>query len=97
MRRREKMEVMFEDLRNTGDAHWRASSGVAPSQTSLSCDNSQNNIDEEDEANNDDDSEPEQVTPTSTCEEKRGGGAFNRKGKKPKANTRCWLQEQMGK
>ena len=92
----EKLEIMFEDLRNTGDDHWCASSGVAPSQASLSCDNSHINIDDEDEADNDDDSEPEAVTPTSV-RGKRGGGSINNKGKKPKTNTGHWLKEQMGK
>ena len=48
---------MFEDIRNTGDEHWSAASGIAPSPIPL---------DDEDEADNDDDdSEPEEVTPTS--------------------------------
>ena len=53
---------MFEDLRNTGDDHWGASSGVPPSQANMSCDNSHINVDDEEEGDNDDDSEPEQVT-----------------------------------
>ena len=52
----EQLEIMFEDLRNTGDDHWSACSGVAPALTSLSCGNSQ--VNDEDEADND--SEPEQ-------------------------------------
>ena len=28
----DKLEKMFENLRNTGEDHWSASSGVAPSQ-----------------------------------------------------------------
>lgn len=87
---------MFEDLHNTTDDHWSASSGVAPPEASLPYDNARINIDDEDEANNDDDSEPEAVTPTNV-RGKRGGGPINNKGKKPKTNTGHWLKEQMGK
>ena len=87
---------MFEDLRNTGDDHWCASSGARPSQTNLDCDASPINLDDEDEADNDDDSEPEEVTPTSV-RGKRGRVADNKKGKKPKTSGGLWFQEQMGK
>lgn len=87
---------MFEDLRNTGDDHWGASSGVPPSQANMSCDNSHINVDDEEEGDNDDDSEPEQVTPTS-LKRKRGTGPVHTKGKKPKTNTGHWLKEHMGK
>jgi hypothetical protein len=89
---------MFDDIRNTGDDHWGASSGVPPSQSNLSCDNSHINLDDEEEADNDDDSEPEQVTPTSLrLRGKRAPGPVYNKGKKPKTNTGHWLKEHMGK
>jgi len=87
---------MFEDLRNTGDDAWCASSGVPPSQASPSCDNSPINVDEEGEDNIDDDSEPEAVTLTS-APGKRSGRTVTNKGKKPKTSTGHWFQEQMGK
>jgi hypothetical protein len=58
----DRLEIMFEDLRNTGDDAWCASSGVPPSPV---------NVDEEDEDNIDGDSEPEAVTPTSVTEKER--------------------------
>ena len=80
---------MFEDIRNIGDEHWSASSGIAPSPIPL---------DDEDEADNDDDdSEPEEVTPTSVQGLKRGRGANNMKEKKHKTSTGNWFHEQMGK
>ena len=76
---------MFENLHNTGDDHWSASSGVAPSQPS----------DVDDEADNqDDDSEPEEVTPTSEVTKKNERRNVN-KGKKPKTPVGHWFQEQM--
>jgi hypothetical protein len=42
----DKLSKMFEDLRNTSDEHWSASSGVPPSPTK---DNSPFNIDGEEE------------------------------------------------
>jgi hypothetical protein len=87
---------MFVGIRNTGDDHWGASSGVPPSQSNLSCDNSHINLDDEEEADNDDDSEPEQVTPTSLrLRGKRAAGPIYNKGKKPKTNTGHWLKEHM--
>jgi hypothetical protein len=80
---------MFEDIRNTGDEHWSASSGIAPSPIPL---------DDEDEAeNDDDDSEPEEVTPTRVQGLKSGRGASNMKGKKPKTSGGNWFREQLGK
>ncbi|RLM68936.1 L10-interacting MYB domain-containing protein-like [Panicum miliaceum] len=90
----DRLSIMFEDIRNTGDDHWCASSGVPPSQADLSCDNSPINVDEEDEPYND--SEPEEVTPTSG-KGKRGRGADIKKGKQPKTSTGHWFHEQMGK
>nr|XP_034584533.1 uncharacterized protein LOC117847427 [Setaria viridis] len=92
----ESLGIMFEDLRNTGDDHWCASSGARPSQTNLDCDTSPINLDDEDEADNDDESELEEVTPT-TVRGKRGRVADNKKGKKPKTSGGLWFQEQMGK
>jgi hypothetical protein len=63
---------MFEDIRNTGDGHWCASSGVAPSQFSPPA--SPIHVDDQDEAVDvDNDSEPEKITPTSG-KVKRGKG-----------------------
>nr|TKW27862.1 hypothetical protein SEVIR_3G285800v2 [Setaria viridis] len=89
----EKLGTIFEDLCNTSDDHWCASSGAGPSQTNLSCD----------EVDNDDDSEPEEVTPVGVLpgytrgRGKRGRGADNKKGKKPKTSVGHWFQEQMSK
>ncbi|CAL5051945.1 unnamed protein product [Urochloa decumbens] len=91
----DELEIMFEDLRNTGDDHWCASSGVAPSQPTEP--QSPIHVDDEDEAiNEEEDSEAEEVTPTSG-RGKRGKGAANNKGKKPKTSAGHWFQEQMGK
>src|SRR5438105_1163252 len=92
----DKMTTMFEDLRNTSDDHWCASSGVPPFEANVSFDNSPINVDDEDEGENDDDSEPEEVTPTS-ARGKRGRVHGNSKGKKPKTSTGHWFEEQMGK
>ena len=87
---------MFEDLRNIGDDHWSASSGVPPSQGTDSWDNPAINIEDEDDAENEDDSEPEEVTPTS-ARGKRGRVQGNNKGKKPKTSTGHWFEAQMGR
>ena len=84
---------MFEDIRNTGDDHWCASSVLPPSQASPP--QSPIPVHDEDEAFNED-SEPEEVTPTSG-RGKRGKGADNDKGKKPKTTAGHWFHEQMGK
>jgi hypothetical protein len=52
---------------------------------------------DEDEADNDGESEAEEVTPTNVQGLKRGGGASNMKGKKPKTSGGDWFHEQMGK
>nr|XP_034571003.1 elastin-like [Setaria viridis] len=73
-------------------------SGIAPSSANLSRESSPIPIDDEDEADKvDSDSEPEEVTPRSVQGSKRGRGASNMKGKKPKTSTGHWFQEQMGK
>ncbi|CAN6244751.1 unnamed protein product [Urochloa humidicola] len=91
----DELEIMFEDLRNTGDDHWCASSGVAPSQPTPP--QSPNRVDDEDEAMNleDQDSEDE-VTPP-IARGKRGRGADNSKAKRPKTSAGHWFHEQMGK
>jgi hypothetical protein len=91
----DQLEIMFEDIRNTGDDHWCASSGVAPSQ--FSPPTSPIHVDDQDEAVNvENDSEPEEITPTS-AKGKRGKSVDNNKGKKPKTNTGHWFHEQLGK
>jgi hypothetical protein len=80
---------MFEDIRNTGDDHWCASSGVAPSQFSPPTSPIHS-------VNVENDSEPEEITPTS-AKGKRGKSVDNNKGKKPKTNTGHWFHEQLGK
>ncbi|CAO2143255.1 unnamed protein product [Urochloa humidicola] len=91
----DELEIMFEDLRNTGDDHWCAYSGVAPSQPTPP--QSPIPIDDEDDAiNEENDSDPEDLTPTSG-RGKRGKVADNNKGKKAKTSTGQWFQEQMGK
>ncbi|CAO2153160.1 unnamed protein product [Urochloa humidicola] len=92
----DELEIMFEDLRNTGDDHWCASSDVPPSQPNPTA-QSPIHVDDEDEAGiEDDDSDPEEVTPTSG-RGKRGRVSDKNKGKKPKTTTGQWFQEQMGK
>jgi hypothetical protein len=86
---------MFEDIRNTDDDHWCASSGVAPSQFSPPA--SPIHVDDEDEAvNADNDSESEEITPTS-AKGKRGKSIDINKGKKPKTSTGHWFHDQLGK
>jgi hypothetical protein len=93
----DKLSKMFEDLRNTSDEHWSASSGVAPSPSNLSHETSPINIDdEEEEGNIGGDSEPEDVTPTSG-KGKRRRGSSKAKGKKPKTSIGHWFQELMSK
>jgi hypothetical protein len=91
----EQLKIIFEDLRNTGDDHWCASSGVAhsqpsPPQSPIPVDGKDEPFDEEN------DSEPDEVTPISG-KGKRGRGADNTKGKMPKTSTGLWFHEQMGK
>jgi hypothetical protein len=88
----EQLNIMFKDLRNTGDDHCSASSGIAPSSA-----NSPIPVNDEDELEHDDDSDPEEVTTMSLPSSKRGRGARNKKEKKTKTSTRHWLQEEMGK
>jgi hypothetical protein len=66
---------MFEDLRNTGDDHFSASSGLIPEHSPLI------NLDGGDEGG---DSEEEEVTPPLKGKGKRIVGAENDKRKRPK-------------
>jgi hypothetical protein len=75
----EKLEIMFENLHNTGEDHWCASSGVPPSQ-------SYQPSEEEEE----DDSEPDPGTPTSGAK-RRNRLSDNSKGKQPKTSKGSWL------
>ncbi|CAN6211926.1 unnamed protein product [Urochloa humidicola] len=95
LRNEDSMPItMFdEDLRNTGDDHWSASSGVAPYHGNLSRENSPIDTDE---ADNDDDSESDEVISTSGLG-KRARLNNNIMGKKPKTSMDHWFQEQMGK
>jgi hypothetical protein len=87
----EQLSIMFEDLRNTGNDHLSASSGITPSSATPIP------IDDEDELEHDDDSNPKEVTTMSLPSSKRGRGARNKKEKKAKTSTGHWLQEEMGK
>lgn len=95
----DQLGIMFEDLRNTGDDHWCASSGVRPSEASLTREDAPLPVDDDeddDAADDDDDSEAEEVTPTSV-REKRAKVTESTRGRKPKTATGQWFQEQMGK
>jgi hypothetical protein len=74
-----QLEIMFENLHNTGDDHWSAGSDVAPSQSS---DNSAIDLDVEDDPDNSD-SEPEELTPTTEQNKRDERVNVNNKGKKP--------------
>lgn len=84
----DKLDIMFENLQNTGDDHWCASSGIQPSQAAT-------NLDDEDEAENEDsdDDLEEQRTPTNGPTRRVN---VNDKPKKPKTAVRHWLKEQFG-
>lgn len=89
----DKLAIMFEDLRNTGDDHWSAGSGVPPSQPYISMDNSHVEVDgtEGDEHVNEDESEAEEVTPTSNKgKRKMASGSKEKKKKMVRAN---WVAE----
>jgi hypothetical protein len=68
---------MFENLHNTGEDHWCASSGVPPSQSY------QPSEEEEEEEEEEDNSEPDRGTPTSGAK-RRNRLSENSKGKQPK-------------
>ncbi|GJN25060.1 hypothetical protein PR202_gb12844 [Eleusine coracana subsp. coracana] len=69
------LDAIFQDLHNTGDDHWCASSGVAPSQ------GGEEEGHEEEEDDDSDDSDPEVVTPTSSREKKSGNNNHKQQGK----------------
>ncbi|WVZ59522.1 hypothetical protein U9M48_009648 [Paspalum notatum var. saurae] len=92
----ERLQIIFEDLRNTGEDHWNASSGVPPTNTNNLSERSPINVGEEDEDDINDDSEPEEVIPTNVTG-KRGRVLGNPKAKKAKTSTGQWFQEQMGR
>ncbi|KAJ1297024.1 hypothetical protein BS78_01G346400 [Paspalum vaginatum] len=86
------MSIMFQNIHNTGDDHWCASSGVAPTQPDFPYESSpQISLDEEDNY----DSDPEDVTPTSS-RSKRGSSQGQTKGKKTKTSGGQWFQDKMG-
>jgi hypothetical protein len=87
----DQLEIMFENLHNTGDDHWSAGSSVAPSQSS---DNSAIDLDAEDDPDNSD-SESEEWTPTTEQNKRAERVNVNNKGKKPKTHVGHWFQEQM--
>jgi hypothetical protein len=62
---------MFEDLRNIGDDHWSASSGLAPIP-----------VDDEGEVEHDDYSDPEEVTTTSCKVQSEVEELVTRRGRK---------------
>ncbi|PUZ59735.1 hypothetical protein GQ55_4G066300 [Panicum hallii var. hallii] len=79
----EKLEIMFENLHNTGEDHWCASSGVPPSQ-------SYQPSEEEEEEEEEDNSEPDPGTPTGGAK-RRNRLSDNSKGKQPKTSKGSWL------
>ena len=89
----DKLDIMFENLQNTGDDHWCASSGVAPSQGSFS---GAINLDEEDEGDNEDSNDDLEELPTPTGVPPTRRVNTNDKPKKPKTAVRHWLKEQFG-
>ena len=95
----DQLGIMFEDLRNTGDDHWSASTGVRPSEANLTREDAPFPVDDDeddDAAGDDDDSEPKEVTPTSV-RGKRARVTESIRGRKPKTATGQWFQQQMGK
>jgi hypothetical protein len=80
----EKLEIMFENLHNTGEDHWCASSGVPPSQSY------QPSGEEEEEEEEEDNSEPDPGTPTSGAK-RRNRLSENSRGKQPKTSKGSWL------
>jgi hypothetical protein len=84
---------MFEDLRNAGDDHFDASSGLIPEHSPLI------NLEGGDEDGDSEDvsSEEEEVTPPPKGKGKRIVGAENDKGKKAKTSHGQWMQDQVSK
>ncbi|GJN32428.1 hypothetical protein PR202_gb20937 [Eleusine coracana subsp. coracana] len=92
LQHKDKLDIMFENLQNTDDDHWCASSGVAPSQGSSY---DATNLDEEDEGGNEDSDDDLEELPTPTSGATRRVNV-NDKAKKPKTAVRHWLKEQFG-
>jgi hypothetical protein len=84
------LATMFEDLRNTGDDHWSASSGLPPTQQNV--EQSPINVDVEFEPTNEDDSEPEEITPSSG-KGKRPRIPANNKGKRARSGKGSWVSD----
>lgn len=84
------LATMFEDLRNTGDDHWSASSGLPPTQQNV--EQSPINVDVEFEPTNEDDSEPEEITPSSG-KVKRPRIPANNKGKRARSGKGSWVSD----
>lgn len=85
---------MFEDLRNTGDDHFCASSGLIPENSPLI------NLEGADEGGDSEDissEEEEEVPPPSKGNGKRSAGGGNEKGKRPKTSGGQWMQDQVSK
>jgi hypothetical protein len=84
---------MFEDLRNTGDDHFGASSGLIPEHSPLI------NLEGGDEDGDSDDvsSEEEKATPPPKGKGKRIVDAENDKGKMAKTSAGQWMQYQVSK
>jgi hypothetical protein len=80
----EKLEIMFENLHNTGEDHWCASSGIPPSQSY------QPSEEEEEEEEEEDNSKPDPGTPTSGAK-RRNRLSENSRGKQPKTSKGNWL------
>ncbi|XP_062192587.1 zinc finger CCCH domain-containing protein 43-like [Phragmites australis] len=87
----DELKIMFEDLRNTGDDHFCASSGVIPQSPN----GGSNGGDEE--AESDDDSEPEEITPSGKGKGKRPSGDDKDKGKRAKTSGGKWIEDQISK
>ncbi|OEL33990.1 hypothetical protein BAE44_0004991 [Dichanthelium oligosanthes] len=90
----EQLDIMFEDLRNTGDDHWAPSSGDLPKANEA---HHEEDIDKEVDHEEDDPSDVEDGTPTSGKATKRRCVAEKDKGKKPKSAGGHWMQEQRAK
>lgn len=83
---------MFEVLRNTGDDHFCASSGLIPEESPLI------NLGGGDDGSEDVDSdELEEVTPPKGKGKRGAAGGDNEKGKKPKTSAGQWIQDQVSK
>jgi hypothetical protein len=83
---------MFDDLRNTGDDHFGAPSGLIAEHSPLI------NLDSGDEGgDNEDVSSEEEVTPPHKGKGKRIVGAENDKGMRPKTSAGQCMQDQVSK